>query len=65
MGGGGGQTPQPRALPSGVVALAQYLLWGSSSFRAPKKLLPCGETQGAAQAGQEAAGSPGPVSAGN
>ena len=62
MGGRGGQTPQPRAVPSGVVALAQDLPWGSSSSRAPKKLLPCGETEGAAQAGQEAAGSrqPGP-----
>ena len=53
------------AVPSGVAALAQDLPWGSSSSRAPRKLLPCGETQGTAQAGQEEGGSLGPVSPGN
>ena len=37
--------PPPSAVPSGVVALAQDLPWGSSSFRAPRKLPPCGETR--------------------
>ena len=57
--------PPPSAVPSGIVALAQDLPWGSSSSRAPRKLLLCGETQGTAQTGQEAAGSLGPVSPGN
>ena len=65
VGGREGQTPQPNAVPSGVMALAQDLLWGSSSSRAPRKLLPCGETQGTTQAGQEEGGSLGPVSLGN
>ena len=63
--GGGGQSPPPSAVPLGAVALAQDLPWGSSSSGAPRKLLPCGETEGTAQTGQEAGGSLGPVSPGN
>ena len=39
-------------------------LW-PRTFPGGRKLLPCGETQGTAQAGQEAGGSLGPVSPGN